>query len=396
MSSPSTAVPGLEAPASPSPGPRTDPPAAGPRKTDVDASPDRTHPGRSIGQSLLGLPLFYKILLANALALALLAGGGAWLAYRLGAGGSATPPWAVAGLVAAGGLAVAAAFNAVVLRLALAPLHDLERTAARAQAATPAASVRVPRHPLADRSLGRLVDLFNGMLDRMDRYRSRLRELAVQALETAEGERRRVAHHLQDDTAQRLASLLIRIQLVRRAGEEAERDRLLEELRREAVETLDAVRRVARGLHPPELDEIGVDRAVRAFVRGVQESGGPEMELDLAPVEDCLDGQARLALYRIVQEAVLNVHRHADAGRAAVRIARRDDQVVAEVTDDGVGFRPEAEFRDGSDPSLGLLGMRERALYVGGDLQVMSRPGAGTRVRVRIPCGAPPPAGTGS
>lgn len=374
--------------------PRPDPPPGAPgRPSDGARDPDATRDDRAGGlrRRLLRVPLFYKILLANAAILGLVAGGGTWLAFRLGAAGAGIPPWLLAAAAAGAGVLLSALFDAVVLRLALSPLSALERTAARIRSGASPEHVRVPEQPLADRNLERLIGVFNDMVDSLARYRARLRELAVGALETAEGERRRVAGQLQDDTAQRLASLLIRLRLARSCEDADERDRLLEELREETAETLEAVRRVARGLHPPELDEIGVDRAVRAFVRGLQSSGGPDFELDLDPVEDCLDEGARLALYRIVQEAVTNVHVHADATRASVRIGRGESRVVAEVTDDGVGFRADAERDDPGSGSLGLVGMRERALYAGGRLRVMSRPGAGTRVRVELPCTREPP-----
>lgn len=343
-------------------------------------------PSRSWIDRFLRVPLFYKILIANAVILALVTGGGVWIAVRLGVSGNELSPWLLAGGAAGGGLVISAFLNVLILRRALAPISALERTAARIQAGTRPEAVQVPEQPLADRDQERLIRVFNDMVDTMARYRIRLRKLAVQALETAEGERRRVARELQDETAQQLASLLIRIQLVRQSADADERDRLLEKLRQEAADTLDTVRRVARDLHPPELDEIGVDRAVRAFVRGMKGDGGPQVRTELVSVEDCLGPEARLALYRILQEAVTNVYRHARAERAALRIVREEDQVVAEVVDDGIGFRVEAEPEDDEEPPLGLVGMRERALYVGGEVRIMSRPGAGTRVRVELPC----------
>lgn len=373
--------PPLSAPDSPS--------TSAPNRTDGEptAATSGDGPGPDgLRRKLLRVPLFYKILVANAAILGLVTGGGTWLAFRLGAAGTGVSPWVLAAGAAGTGVLLSALFDAVVLRIALSPLSALERTAARIQAGASPEPVRVPDQPLADRDLERLIRVFNDMVDSMERYRARLRHLAVQALETAEGERRRVAGQLQDDTAQQLASLLIRLRLARTCSDAEERDRLLEELRTETAKTLEAVRRVARGLHPPELDEIGVDRAVRAFVRGLQSADAPAFDLDLDPVEDCLEDEARLALYRIVQEAVTNVHAHAEAARASVRIARDGNRVVAEVTDDGVGFRAEAESRDPAEGSLGLVGMRERALHAGGELRVMSRPGAGTRVRVELPC----------
>lgn len=368
------------------------PPASSPASLDTVGSPDPG--GRALGgnptagwrRKLLRVPLFYKILVANAAILGLVAGGGTWLAFRLGAAGSGVSPWVLAAAAAGAGVLLSALFDAVVLRLALSPLSALERTAARIQSGASPESVRVPEQPLADRDLDRLICVFNDMVDSLARYRVRLRKLAVRALETAEGERRRVAGQLQEDTAQRLASLLIRLRLARTCEDTDERDRLLDELRDETAEALEAVRRVARGLRPPELDEIGVDRAVRAFVRGFRSAGGPEFELDLDPVEDRLEEEGRLALYRIVQEAVTNVHRHADASRASVRITRGERRVLAEVIDDGVGFRVGANGDDPAGHSLGLVGMRERALYAGGELRVVSRPGVGTRIRLELPC----------
>lgn len=365
-------------------------PAAGPEREDPAPGPPPGTEGKTSPRGwierLLRVPLFYKILIANAVILAAVAGGGVWIAARLGVAGLGADPWLVAAGAAGVGLLVSGLLNVVILRRALAPIRALERTAARIQAGTSPETTRVPEHRLADRDQARLIRVFNEMIETMSRHRVRLRKLAVSALETAESERRRIARQLQDETAQELASLLIRIQLVRKSSDPNERDRLLDELRREATGTLETVRRVARGLRPPELDEIGVDRAIRAFVRGMSEGDGPEVELDLVPVEDCLGPEARLALYRILQEAVTNVQRHADARRAVVRVARKERCVVAEVTDDGRGFRAETEPDDAAEPSLGLVGMRERALYVGGELRVSSRPGAGTRVHVELPC----------
>lgn len=363
-------------------------PDPGPAKVD---EPSRLRHGWK--RRLLRIPLFYKILVANALALGLATGAGTWIAFNLGVSGTGPAPWILATGAATAGVLLATIFNAVVLRLALSPLSALERTASRIHASEVPEPTPVPDQPLADRDLQRLIRVFNDMIGRLARYRTRLRGLAIEALEAAEGERQRVARQLQDDTAQRLASLLVRIRLARRSENVDERNRLLDQLREETAETLHVVRRIARGLHPPELNEIGVERAIRAFVRGIQVSGGPEMELDLAPVEECLEEEARLALYRIVREAVSNVQAHARAEHAAVRIVREEARIVAEVVDDGVGFRSEAEDRHVPDGSLGLVGMRERALHVGGEVRISSRPGAGTRVRVELPCPRRNPAG---
>lgn len=346
-------------------------------------TPDLDRPGWL--DRLLRWPLRRKILVANAAALGLATGVGAWLASRPGGPGGGPPAWALVAGAASAGVLFSAAFDLAVLRLALSPLAALERAAARIGAGGSPETNRVPDQPLADRDLERLIRVFNHMVDGLARHRRRLRELAVRAMEAGEAERRRVARQLQDDTAQRLASLLVNVRLARRADDPEERDRRLEAMRAETADVLEAVRRIARGLHPPELDEIGVDRAVRAFVRGLWGPGGPETELDLAPVEDCLDEEARRTLYRILQEALINVHDHARADRVAVRIARGRDRVVGEVVDDGVGLPRDLGGRHREGESLGLLGMRERARHAGGRLSLAGRPGAGTRVRVELP-----------
>ena len=248
------------------------------------------------------------------------------------------------------------------------------------------AEARIPVRPGAEDAVVRLVRAFNSMLETLSRYRHGLRRLAVRALEAAEDERRRLASELQDDVAQRLASCLLQIRLARNATDEGDRAEALEELRRQAGDTLETVRRMARGLRPPELDELGLDDALRALARGTEEAGGPEVDLRLDPLGDCLSPEARLALYRGVQEALSNARRHAGASRVRLRLERMGDRVRAEVRDDGRGFDVDEVMAD-DVATVGITGIRERALYVGGEAVVASRPGAGTRVRIDVPCG---------
>ncbi len=216
--------------------------------------------------------------------------------------------------------------------------------------------------------------------------RRRLREFGAGALQAAEDERRRIARELHDDTAQRLAGLLVRLRLARRTEDPERRDSLLEEAREEILASAEAVRRIARGLRPPALEDAGLATALRWHVRHQIEPADLEVEvhLDLDPVDELLDDDAKLALYRIVQEALSNVVRHASARKVQVRLVADGTEVVAEVTDDGRGFEMEGPV-ERLEGGLGLLGMKERATAVGGDLEIASVPGEGTRVRARIP-----------
>lgn len=340
----------------------------------------------------LRVPLFYKILLANA-ALVLV---GTIVGSMVTADYVRRNPDAslldLVGLMAVGGIVATVLVNAIILRLALHPLDALERTAARVQRGD--LDARVPLSPVADRELDRLTRTFNGMLDSATRNRERLRQVAATALNAAEEERKRIARELHDETAQLLAALLIRIRLVRKADDAAALDTLLEDMRREIGGALEGVRRFARGLRPPALDELGLIPAIESHVRSIRAI--TEIDLSLQAEGDAggLPLEAELAVYRIVQEALSNVVRHSGATRAAVRVVREPDRLVVTVEDDGHGFdvpRVRAAGR-----GLGLFGMGERAAYLGGRVDVQSAPGTGTRVRAEIPLGDPDaPVGVG-
>jgi PAS domain S-box-containing protein len=213
--------------------------------------------------------------------------------------------------------------------------------------------------------------------------RRRLQHLGAGTLRAAEAERERIARELHDDTAQCLAALLVRIPILRRTSAPAERERLMDEMHEALTQAVEGVRRISRGLRPPALEDVGVDAAIRAHVRGLLEAVPLRVELDLEPVGSDLPPEARLVVYRVVQEALTNVVRHARAETARVELSASDREVVARVTDDGVGFDAETQLLSGE--GLGLLGMDERARLVGGTFEIRSTPGRGTFVELRIP-----------
>ena len=213
--------------------------------------------------------------------------------------------------------------------------------------------------------------------------RNRLRAFGAGALRAAEEERQRIARELHDDTAQRLAALLVRLQLAMRAGRAADREAMLAEIRQGIEEAADSVRRIARNLRPPVLEEVGVVGAIRMHARSLREAYGIQIEVEASRPEPRLAADLELALYRIIQEALSNVVRHGRADSARVSFSTMDGVIEIGVADTGVGFDPDVVEREGR--GLGLIGMRERARYTGGELDIDSAPGAGTRVRLRIP-----------
>jgi two-component system, NarL family, sensor histidine kinase UhpB len=333
-----------------------------------------------LSRRFLRVPLFYKILLANSAIVLVGTIVGMAAARGVLREGVDFPTVWIVGLALAGVL-VTLGVNAAILRIALTPLVLLEATAERVQAGD--LDARVPYSPLSDPQLERLTGTFNGMLDNLASFRQRLSGIAARALKAEEQERLRISRELHDDTAQSLAALLIRLRLLRTIEDPTARDEALDEFRTEVGEALERIRRYARGLRPPALDELGLVPAVESHVRGLSESVGIPIRVEAVPLDSLLSHQAELALYRIAQEAISNAIRHSRPRRVLVRIERSGPSVSLTVSDDGTGFDPEEMM--GEERGLGLFGMSERAGYVGGHLTIRSGPGEGTTVRAVIP-----------
>jgi PAS domain S-box-containing protein len=214
--------------------------------------------------------------------------------------------------------------------------------------------------------------------------RIRLRAFGSGLLRGAEEERRRLARELHDDTAQSLSALLLRLQMARRTEDEERRASMLAEMHAEILRASESVRHILRGLRPPALEEAGVVAAIRAHIRSTLAETGLSVELDAAPVEDRLSADVKLALYRIVQEAISNVVRHAAASRIQISVATGDGKLQATVTDDGCGFDLGRAVSSGGR-GLGVLGMQERAIILGGRVEIGSAPDTGTRVSIELP-----------
>jgi len=211
----------------------------------------------------------------------------------------------------------------------------------------------------------------------------RLRDFSEGAIRSVEDERRRIARDLHDDTAQRLATFMLKLRLLSVHMGKAAPIETLAELRDEIADIAEGVKRVARGLRPPELEEVGLAAAIQSHARRLHESSGIEVNVALADVDDELSLDARLAIYRMTQESLSNVVRHSGAPAASVTLALDDAKVTLIVEDEGCGFSPEQTSARGT--GLGLIGLHERALMAGGQVDIDSRPGKGTRVTVRLP-----------
>jgi signal transduction histidine kinase len=198
-------------------------------------------------------------------------------------------------------------------------------------------------------------------------------------VEAQELERRRLARELHDQTGQELTSVLLGLKAVEEAREDGERAQALAAVRDQVVETLHDVRRLAVELRPKALDDFGLVPALERLRDVFAEQTGMRVDLE-SQIRERLPADVETALYRIVQEALTNIVKHARAGAVSIVLARSSRHVTAVIEDDGRGFT-----RDGSGDGLGLLGMSERLALLGGKLKIESSPGAGTTIVAEVP-----------
>jgi len=209
----------------------------------------------------------------------------------------------------------------------------------------------------------------------------RLNSLVIHAQEE---ERRRISRELHDDTAQALTSVLVRMRLLaRQAVKDEVRDGLLELLELTS-EALDSVRRLAVDLRPSTLDDLGLVPAIESYTREFGERSGIEAYVHVQGVGERLPRDRELMVYRIVQEALTNLAKHAAATRVEIELRGEGGHLVATVRDNGRGFAV-GDTLAARERGLGLFGMQERAQLAGGYLDLRSAPGAGTTVTLVAP-----------
>jgi two-component system sensor histidine kinase UhpB len=272
------------------------------------------------------------------------------------------------------GLGVLVAVNVVLLRWVLSPLVDLADAMSSVDPDSPGKRLRDTRPRSAEGQA--LADAFNSMLDRLELAR---REAARTALTAQESERLRVAQELHDEIGQTLTAVML--QAERAATDDpAEASRALVRVGEAVHESLDELRRIARELRPEALDDLGLVNALIALCRRVDAQSGTRVTRDLRGGLPALSRETELVVYRVAQEGLTNALRHAEASHASVSLTSDGESVTLTVTDDGRGMPDRLPAG-----TAGIAGMRERALLVGGQLSIDSRPGDGTEVRLTVP-----------
>lgn len=327
---------------------------------DVGRSSDAEGPRR-------GLTLFHRVFLVNA---SILVVDGLLLAVSPPIVHS--PPAIGDALVILFGLLLVLAANYALVREAFRPLYRLRQRVAEVQRLGP------DQHLPDDTSVREVADLthaFNGMLTRLEDERHRS---ISQALAARERERRRLSRELHDEVGQTLSAALLLLQ-PRGSDDPAEFERQLSEAAETVRDGLEGARRVAHALRPEILEQLELGSALANLGRSMGAAADLNVAVTVPPALPALPADVELAVYRVAQEAMTNVVRHACATRAQLAVRLDPAALTLSVSDDGAGLPPDAAR------GHGLRGMHERARAVGAELVVRNGAAGGTELELRVP-----------
>jgi two-component system sensor histidine kinase UhpB len=327
---------------------------------------------------LLRLPLLYKVLIANSIIVGIGAFVGTWLTITVTGGGNQFTI-ELALLFTFVGLVLSAVVNYAVLRAAFQPLAELQKTAGQVRGGD--LQARAKPSVFFDPQIEELSSTFNNMLDTLEERNRQIRAASSLVIRAQEDERRRIARELHDETAQSLTAVLLRLKLLEKASTEEELRNGLLELRASLGNTMDEVRELSRSLRPSLLDDQGLVAALDSYVNGLGEKTHYPVTFHREEQDHIgrLPSMIELVCYRVAQEALTNAIKHAQPEKISVRLVL-GKLITLTVRDDGVGFDPDHQVS-----GLGLVGMRERAQLVSGELKIKSSPGNGTEVLLEIP-----------
>jgi PAS domain S-box-containing protein len=239
----------------------------------------------------------------------------------------------------------------------------------------------------ANRLMKKMVDEGRRAEERIAKSRERLRNLSRRLQSLLEDERMRISREIHDELGQALTGIKLELSLLRRkfasdghAGQAAK----IQEIEGNVGHIIQTVRKIATELRPGILDELGVAAAIEWLAKDFEMRTGVDCKVTIKRVDKITDTSLTTAIFRIVQESLTNVMRHAAASKVNVSLEKKKDTLMLEVRDNGVGIMG---GRIGDAKSLGLIGIRERVLQFGGEAAIIGKPGEGTWVRVTLPLG---------
>jgi signal transduction histidine kinase len=248
-------------------------------------------------------------------------------------------------------------------------------------------SVEITQRKAAEAALRKSEHHYSQLLEKSERLQEELRRLSRQVLSAQEEERKEISRELHDVIAQTLTGINIRLAALKKeaAVNTTGLDRNIARTQRLVEKSVNIVHRFARELRPAVLDDLGLIPALHSFMKSFGARTGLLAQLTAFAAVEELNAAKRTVLFRVAQEALTNVARHAKASRVVVNVQQRNGAACMEIKDDGKSFEVERGFHAKRSNRLGLLGMRERVEMVGGTFSVESTPGQGTTVRVEVP-----------
>jgi signal transduction histidine kinase len=247
--------------------------------------------------------------------------------------------------------------------------------------------VEIAQRKVAEEALKNSEHHYCELLQKSQRMQEHLRLLSRQLLSAQEEERRKISRELHDVIAQTLTSINVRLaKLKKEAGLSTKGlERSIGRTQRLVEHSVNIVHQFARELRPTVLDDLGLIPALHTFMKSFRAETGIGVSLSAPSNAGGINGERRIVLYRVAQEALTNVARHAQASHAEVRIRKLNGTVSMTIRDNGKGFHEEHRLQASKTKRLGLLGMRERLDMVGGKFTITSAPGKGTTVLAEIP-----------
>jgi signal transduction histidine kinase len=248
-------------------------------------------------------------------------------------------------------------------------------------------SLEIAQRKVAEAALAKSEHHYSELLKQSDRLQEQLRRLSRQILMAQEDERKRISRELHDVIAQTLTGINIRLATLKKEAAVNIKglDRNIARTQRLVEKSVDIVHRFARELRPAVLDDLGLIPALHSFVKLFSKRTHIHVHLKAFAGVEQLDINKRTTLYRVAQEALTNVSRHAKASRVEISIHKLADGIGMTVKDNGKSFEVERVLNARGRKRLGLLGMRERLEIVGGRLQIESVSGNGTIITAKIP-----------
>jgi two-component system sensor histidine kinase UhpB len=347
-------------------------------------------------EKLINLPIFYKILVANTGIIVVGAVVGTWLTRELS---WRSAPEQLITIFIMMGIIMSILMNFLILKAALQPLVTLQKTVEAVYRGD--LTARVAKIPMGDPLITRFRDALNSMLDELSSSHKQLGELSRRLrqreeergdllgkiITAQEEERRRVARELHDEVSQTLTGLVMSLGSAEAllVCDSAVRQRL-ESLRGLTSEAVEEVRRLIQDLRPSLLDDLGLVVAIGWYIENYLAPAGVKAELETQGFDRRLPPNVEITLFRVVQEAITNIIKHAQAKIVCIRLQHTHSAIVGDIEDDGVGFNVDTLYRERRrGMTVGLLGMEERISLLGGKLNIESQSGGGAHVHFEVP-----------